>query len=108
MSANQVDAWAFRPESDVEKTAKDFIAVTGWTKTKLINEAIRIAIPIILANQARKFASLGEPAETPASSISEREREARETRARRMVKAGLDPDHKGPLPDRLDAKKKKP
>jgi hypothetical protein len=58
LSADQTAPWTFRASPDVEVLALDALDKLRWSKTALMNEALRRGIPIILAEQAKRLAPL--------------------------------------------------
>jgi hypothetical protein len=58
MSANQEPPWTFRVKPEMEKQVGEAMTMLGWTRTKLVNEALEIALPIILQRQAEAFAKM--------------------------------------------------
>jgi uncharacterized protein (DUF1778 family) len=55
MSAKQEPPVTFRLLPDVEVMFEQALEALGWTRTKLINEALAVALPIILERQAARF-----------------------------------------------------
>lgn len=55
MSENQEPPWTFRIQPDVESAALDALNRLRWTKTQLVNEALRIALPIIVDRQIQNL-----------------------------------------------------
>lgn len=49
MSTEQKPPWNFRPDQDVEPIAESARLALGWTRTKLANEALRLAVPLLVA-----------------------------------------------------------
>lgn len=60
VSANQTAPWTFRVAPDVDALARDALERLRWSKTTLVNEALRRGIPVILAEQARLLAGISE------------------------------------------------
>lgn len=58
LSSEQIAPWTFRPAPDVEQLTVDALDRLRWSKTMLVNEALRRGIPIILAEQKKRFSSL--------------------------------------------------
>lgn len=57
MNETRNGPFTFRLSPDVEKRFLSALQTLGWTKTKLVNEALEIALPVILDRQAAKFSS---------------------------------------------------
>lgn len=55
MSAKQDPPVTFRLLPAVEGPFESALERLGWTRTKLLNEALQIALPIILERQAARF-----------------------------------------------------
>ena len=55
MSDNQQPPWTFRINPDLEPVALDALARLRWSKTQLVNEALRIAIPMIMDAQIKNL-----------------------------------------------------
>lgn len=66
MSAKQEPPVTFRLLPAVEVPFEKALETLGWTRTKLLNEALEIALPIILERQAARFQA---PAKPPADPV---------------------------------------
>lgn len=47
--------WTFRPDPDIEELAESARVALGWSRTKILNEALKTAVPLLLAGQRAKL-----------------------------------------------------
>lgn len=70
--------WTFRPDPDVESLAERTLEALGWSKAKLLNESVRIAVPLLIGQARERLDAFGEVETKSASELRETAKRAAE------------------------------